>query len=38
MIDGFMVSKNITVESINTLNYGFENSDHNPVLLNIVIN
>ena len=38
MIDGFMVTKNITVDSINTLNYGFVSSDHNPVLLNITIN
>ena len=35
MIDGFMVSKNIQINSINTLNYDFVNSDHNPVLLKI---
>ncbi|MGI6359706.1 MAG: endonuclease/exonuclease/phosphatase family protein [Acholeplasmatales bacterium] len=35
LIDGFIVSKNITVISVNTINYGFLYSDHNPVILEI---
>ena len=38
IIDGFMVSKNITVNSFGTKDLGFVNSDHNPVLLNIKLN
>ena len=33
MIDGFIVSDNITVLSCETLNYGFKNTDHNPVYM-----
>lgn len=35
MIDGFIVSKNITVNEIHTLDMGFKNTDHNPVTMNI---
>ena len=38
MIDGFIVSDNLTVNSIKTIDKGFENSDHNPVELNVTIN
>ena len=37
VIDGFIVSNNIKVNSINTYNAGFAASDHNPVGLNITI-
>ena len=32
-IDGFLVSPNVDVASVKTLDLGFEYSDHNPVLL-----
>jgi len=35
VIDGFIVSANITIESMQTLNQGFEYSDHNPVQIEI---
>lgn len=35
LIDGFIVSPNITIESVETLNLGFRNSDHNPVVMTI---
>ncbi|MCR5468762.1 MAG: endonuclease [Lachnospiraceae bacterium] len=33
IIDGFIVSSNIKIESVNTKNLDFENSDHNPVVM-----
>ena len=33
VIDGLIVSPNVTVEAAETLDLGFENSDHNPVRL-----
>ena len=33
LIDGYIVSSNIEVESVETLNLKFKNADHNPVLL-----
>ena len=36
-IDGFIVSNNVKVNSINTYSAGFAASDHNPVGLNITI-
>ncbi len=33
MIDGFIVSNNIEILSCDTLDYGFKNTDHNPVLM-----
>ena len=35
MIDGFIVSKNVQVNEIHTLDLGFKNTDHNPVSMNI---
>ena len=35
VIDGFIVSPNVTVSSVETLDLGFENSDHNPVLIQV---
>ena len=35
MIDGFIVSDNVKVESVETLDYYFAGSDHNPVLLKV---
>jgi Metal-dependent hydrolase len=33
LIDGFIVSRNVHVEGLETLDMGFVNSDHNPVVL-----
>ena len=38
MIDGFIVSKNVQVNEIHTLDLGFKNTDHNPVTMNIKLN
>ena len=38
MIDGFIVSNNVTVNEIHTLDLGFKNTDHNPVSMNIKLN
>ena len=35
MIDGFIVSDNLVVSSVETMDLGFANSDHNPVLLRV---
>ena len=35
MIDGFIVSNNVKVNTLETLNLGFANSDHNPVMMNV---
>ena len=35
MIDGFIVSKNVTINSIETIDLGFKNTDHNPVSMSI---
>ena len=37
IIDFFVVSPNVNVESVNTIKTGFENSDHQPVVLKIKI-
>ncbi len=37
VIDGFLVSPNVTVDSVSTLNYRFSYSDHNPVLLEFTL-
>ena len=37
LIDGFIVSGNITVTSCQTQDLGFVNSDHNPVLLQLTL-
>ena len=38
MIDGFILSKNITINSYQIEDLGFANSDHNPQILNITLN
>ncbi len=37
IIDGFMVSDNIRIDFVETLNYDFEYSDHNPVVLTVTL-
>ncbi|MBQ1684425.1 MAG: endonuclease/exonuclease/phosphatase family protein [Clostridia bacterium] len=37
LIDGFIVSPNVTVQSLETLDLGFACSDHNPVVLRVVL-
>ena len=37
IIDGFLVSPNIEVQNIETLNLGFKDSDHNPVKLGFIL-
>ena len=37
VIDGFIVSSNIEVKSVETQDLGFVNSDHNPVLMECVL-
>lgn len=34
VIDGFLVSDNINIQRVRGLNLNFQNSDHNPVILN----
>lgn len=38
MIDGFVVSNNITINTLETHNLGFKNTDHNPVTMSISLN
>ena len=38
MLDGFIVSGNITVNSSQTIDLGFKNTDHNPVVMNFTLN
>lgn len=37
VIDGFILSPNVRLESVETVDEGFENSDHNPVLLTVTL-
>ena len=37
MLDGYIVSKNVQVKEVKTLDLGFKNSDHNPVILNFTL-
>ena len=37
MIDGFIVSENVRVDGIETVDKGFANSDHNPVQLRFTL-
>ncbi|MCR5785974.1 MAG: endonuclease [Eubacterium sp.] len=37
IIDGFIVSENITVESVETKDLGFVSSDHNPVVMKVTL-
>ncbi|MGI6071622.1 MAG: endonuclease/exonuclease/phosphatase family protein [Lachnospiraceae bacterium] len=38
VIDGFLVSPNIKVEMVETVDAGFVNSDHNPVIMELKLN
>lgn len=38
VIDGFIVSPNLTVNGVRTISANFENSDHNPVRISITLN
>lgn len=38
VIDGFILSPNVTLEKVETQDLGFQFSDHNPVLLNVTLN
>ena len=35
VIDGFIVSPNVTVSTVETLDLGFQNADHNPVCITV---
>lgn len=37
VIDGFILSPNVTLNSVETLDCGFANSDHNPVQMSITL-
>lgn len=37
VIDGFILSPNIMLHDVNTLDCGFENSDHNPVEISVTL-
>ena len=37
MVDGFIVSSNIQIDEVKTIDAGFENSDHNPVKLSFTL-
>jgi hypothetical protein len=37
VIDGFIVSPNVQVDSVETVDAGFEFSDHNPVMLHVTL-
>ena len=37
VIDGFILSPNVTLNTVETLDAGFVYSDHNPVLLNVTL-
>lgn len=38
IVDGFLVTKNINILSVENINTGFEYSDHNPVILEFLLN
>ncbi len=37
VIDGFLVSKNVQIELVYTVDQGFEYSDHNPVVIEVIL-
>ena len=37
VIDGFILSPNVQLEEVETLDLGFENSDHNPVRIQVTL-
>lgn len=38
IIDGFIVSDNVTVNSVEVVDLGFANTDHQPIILDITLN
>ncbi len=38
VIDGFILSPNVSLENVETIDAGFENTDHNPVLIKVKLN
>lgn len=38
VIDGFILSPNVQLNSVRNVDLEFENSDHNPVMLNVTLN
>ena len=38
IIDGFIVSNNITIDSLETINLDFKNTDHNPIKMLVTLN
>lgn len=38
VLDGYLLSENLTVEQFGTVNLGFQHSDHNPVRLCVTLN
>ena len=37
VLDGYLLSGNLTVESLETVDLGFVNSDHNPIRLQVIV-
>ena len=37
VIDGLILSPNVQLKTVETVDAGFENSDHNPVLVTVVL-
>ena len=37
MIDGFVVSDNVEIKSVETKDMGFKATDHNPVVMDVVL-
>ena len=37
MLDGFITSNNIKVNSVKTIDLGFKNTDHNPVVMSVTL-
>ena len=37
VIDGFILSPNVELKNVRCVDLGFENSDHNPVVMNVVL-
>ncbi len=37
VIDGYILSPNVKLDAVQTIDLGFENSDHNPVQLNVTL-
>lgn len=37
VIDGFIISPNVQLEALECVDLGFENSDHNPIVMDVVL-